>query len=319
MQSVMGHGFGSVTFGEHYLNRHVCMDGMAIQRGTQQQQALLKQATSHGSSVSSRRPTKLSATQKAGVREGSPLYQNLTLRLQEFPKRTDEHRRIQNQRKALVTRLEREELVRVRKAWKYQQSKEDINQQLKGQSINSSATQTTPLRASLQRAIDGLDAPLIPDVSAQFRRRADAIIGLVNYCAEEEPVVTKLVEQKALPPAQMTSGLSPEEQMDDIKNSTLVKHTAPVLRCFICVAKALHDGMDHPNFVKWSHQFANTGTLRTHFLKHIDLHGSDDSFDCPICNVHLIHKQHLQNHAELIHGISTENESKRLPRNIRRY
>lgn len=319
MQSVMGHGFGSVTFGEHYLNRHICMDGMAIQRGTQQQQALLKQATSHGSSVSSRRPTRLSATQKAGVREGSELYRDLTLRLQQFPKRTDEHRRIQNQRKALLGRLEREELVRVRKAWKYQQSKEDINRQLKGQSINSSAPHATPLSAVLQRAIDGLNAPLISDVAAQFRRRADAIIGLVNYCSEEEPVVTKLVKQRALPAAEMTLGRSLQEKVDEVKNSTLVKHTAPVLRCFICVAKAIHDGIDHANFVKWCHLFANTGTLRTHFLKHIDLLGSDDSFDCPICNVHLIHKQHLQNHAELVHGISTENEFKRRPRNIRRY
>lgn len=316
MQSVMGHGFGSVTFGEHYLNRHICMDGMAIQRGTQQQQALLKQATSHGSSVSNRRPTKLTAEQKSALREESVLHQNLVLRLQQTPKRSEEHRRLQRQRIGLILRLEREKLVEVRKAWKYQQSKEDINRQLQGQSIDT-AEHTAPLRAVLQRAIDGLNAPLIPDDAAQFRRRADAIIGLVDFCAEEEPGVSKLIaaKQQSAPSAVTPSGLSPQE----LEKLTLAKHTTPVLRCFICVAKAMHDGENSPNYDKWCHQFANTNTLRTHFLRHIDLHESDDSFDCPICKVHLIHKQHLQNHADVVHGINTENESKRLPRNIRRY
>ena len=100
--------------------------------------------------------------------------------------------------------------------------------------------------------------------------------------------------------------------MEMIKRSTLASSAGNVLRCFICVAKAESYGMDHEAFEDLCYKFSRQGTLARHFISfHLDTLKDGDSFVCPVCHVLLIHKNHLRNHAERVHGIFTNIKFKR--------
>lgn len=57
-----------------------------------------------------------------------------------------------------------------------------------------------------------LQAPLVNDLAAQFRRRTEAINAIVAYCDVEEPLTTEVLEARrpALPP-EVNRQLSPME------------------------------------------------------------------------------------------------------------
>ncbi|KAI0448454.1 C2H2 finger domain-containing protein [Xylaria acuta] len=64
---VMDHAPNFDTFQKHYLNRNVCADLWAMHRACEPQQTLVKIATSHGHSRSTRRPANLSPEQSAAL------------------------------------------------------------------------------------------------------------------------------------------------------------------------------------------------------------------------------------------------------------
>lgn len=73
--------------------------------------------------------------------------------------------------------------------------------------------------------------------------------------------------------------MTPEEQLEQIKQSTLRDVAGEVRRCFVCVDRAAHAGYepDDPRFHRDCHVFANELSLRKHFYKHLDMHEEGES------------------------------------------
>lgn len=110
-------------------------------------------------------------------------------------------------------------------------------------------------------------------------------------------------------PPELDLDIPVDDRMALIKRSTLVAAMTdgqPVLMCFVCVAKAERVGEGHALFDEYCWKFSANGKLVRYFVtSHLNHHKADDNFECPICQVTLIHKKHLQNHTEKIHGICT--------------
>ncbi|KAK9774936.1 putative C2H2 finger domain protein [Seiridium cardinale] len=86
------HGPNSTTFQTNYLSRHVRADLWAMQRDLEPQQELLKQLTSHGHTVSARRPADLTSDQPASLNE-HPVLVQMEQELQKLPLYSQERRK----------------------------------------------------------------------------------------------------------------------------------------------------------------------------------------------------------------------------------
>lgn len=56
-----------------------------------------------------------------------------------------------------------------------------------------------PMSTAQRKVIEALKVPLINDLKAQHVRRANAVVALMQYCAVEEPITTKVMEAKPPP------------------------------------------------------------------------------------------------------------------------
>lgn len=303
---VMDHAPNSDTFQRHYLNRFVCADLMAIHRGLDPAVALIQQATSHGASASSRRPTVLTAQQSRELKNDHH-YQALTRRMSHFRKKSEQFRRLHNKRRSHWERIYRLKLEEVREKWSDDQGVEDVARFVRGEGADTSEPTSQTMRPLQQKAADALEAPLVNEYVAQLKRRTAAVLALAAFCGEEDPVANKVV--RVGKKARVDTSLTPEEMMEAMKRSTLAQFAGKrgVLRCFLCVAKAETLGVKHPSFDKLCWQFSRQGTLARHFIScHLDLLKADQMYECGMCHVTLIHKKHVQNHAHKMHGISTD-------------
>lgn len=78
---------------------------------------------------------------------------------------------------------------------------------------------------------------------------------------------------------------------------------------FICVAKALMLPSDDAAIAELCRTFSGDREVGRHFQSfHLKFLNPDDETMCPICvpRVHLVHRMHLQHHAEVVHGIRTQ-------------
>ncbi|KAI3392396.1 hypothetical protein diail_5747 [Diaporthe ilicicola] len=296
---MMDHALNSDTFQKHYLNRFVCADLWAIHRAQAPQDALIKPATSHGSSRNSHRPINLTQAQLDALK-ASPQYIQLTDEIESLRRRTPERRKLSNRRKALLKAVDE-----VRKEWKRTQSRDDTERQLQGQDF---ATQMRPSRLAgpaQQRMLDALQAPLINEVEAQFRRRTDAILAIMAYCHIEEPLTTRLTEaQQPRPPPELEEK-DPMDRARRLRESTL-GDVGSVRRCFYCVSKALTLPPDDPRLANLARDFYDHAAFRRHFeTKHLKPMAANERGHCPICGptMSFVDKMHFQNHAEGVHGI----------------
>lgn len=284
---------------------------MAIHRGLPKQKALLKQVASLGGSVSSRRPTRLTEEQIAALKAQDRQWQRLSRQLADraFAR---QHDRIRLERMARLQRLKTRELARVRAAWSDEQGVRDVALHAQG-IVPPQPDPPAQLQHPLQKKMtDAMQTPLVNDHDAIRERRKVAIQALITYCSQEEPQIRRIIKSAAElpPPTELSLGLAPAEAMEQIKQSVLTAHTPTegIRRCYVCVAKAatLVGGHENNMFNEYCHEFVRPGTLSRHFIqKHLDAFDDDDTFICPICNVLLIHKKHLQNHSAKQHGVNT--------------
>lgn len=71
--------------------------------------------------------------------------------------------------------------------------------------------------------VQALTAPLIHDLNALFRRRSEAISAIVAYCQMEEPVVTKVLEQRQPAPVHELQLLQPpSERREQLRKSVII-------------------------------------------------------------------------------------------------
>ncbi|KAG6358601.1 hypothetical protein INS49_012119 [Diaporthe citri] len=97
-----------------------------------------------------------------------------------------------------------------------------------------------------------------------------------------------------------------QDLMEEIKKSVFAESAGKygVLRCFVRVAKAEQLGVDHDSFNGLCWEFSSAGKLARHFISlHLDALPADAMFVCPMCQKTLIHKKHVQNHSDKVHGI----------------
>ncbi|KAI1260376.1 hypothetical protein F5Y18DRAFT_432324 [Xylariaceae sp. FL1019] len=282
---VLDHAPDSETFQKHYLNRNVCADLWAVHRDLNPQTALIRQATSHGGSRDSRRVFELTPEQIEAAKQ-NPLYTRIDEQLRLLPKRSEARRDLTRKRKNLYQRLKDAKLKEVTKEWTDQQALEDIELQIQGKGFSDNHRPSIPMGVSQQKMMDALTAPLVNDITAQLDRRANAIMALVAYCVEEEPVVKNVVLNACKPqrPSELRLSYNDNDPMAEIKNVILadpmteIKNTVfasdngnQVKRCFLCVAKALDLGKEHHMFDGLCRNFSTTHALAGHFTSvHLD-------------------------------------------------
>ncbi|KAI0855985.1 C2H2 finger domain protein [Xylaria cubensis] len=319
---VLDHAPGSDTFQKHYLNRNVVADLWAIHRNEQPQHALLLQATSHGHSKEIRRPIDLTPAQRKAAVDDNPEYQRLTQKQKSLPlgaKYAAERKAIGLSRANLRTKLRNKAIERVRAEWRDVQSVDDIERQIQGvdfSTLPADHRSSRPMGVLHQSMVNAIIVPLEGDLEALAQRRTNAINALVAYCAVQEEPVSKLTESRRRSKSE-GKGKGKDQNQDQSKSRTeeLKRSVSAqgmgggdkVRRCFICVAKALTLSPTEPQFNTLCNDFYGRRALGRHLAEvHMRSIGKNDQTECPLCKVTLQNKMHLQNHAEIVHGIKTE-------------
>lgn len=315
----MDHAPNSDTFQKHYLNRNVCMDIWAIARGGELQQGLVEKATSHGHSQSHRRPFALTPEQSAALSQ-HPSFIKLSAKLRHLPMRSDEYRQIKLELRALRQRLYIAKKKSLRAEFQRKQALEDIDNQLNGAGIADQARRSgqeqRPMGPAQQRLVTAVTAPLASiDITAQSQRRANAVTAIIAYCAVEERLLTPFDTKPPRPPPeiqQQRSGASKDTRplpSQQLKASVFVQSPGQkLLRCFICIGKALALSPDDPEAHRLCRDFFNPSGITRHFRRiHLRNISDSDKTICPVCvpEVKLKNKMHLQHHADAVHGINT--------------
>lgn len=312
----MDHAPNSDTFQKHYLCRNVCVDLWAINRGDDPQRELVEQATSHGHSRSARRPVNLTAEQSASI-STDPKILRLEERLRKLPPRSTERARLRKEVKALKASLFRSKKKEVRNKWRVDQAVQDIDYQLLNGHLPTAQTRDRrPMGPAQQRLVEALTAPLDGiDLATQFKRRHRAIDTILAYCTVEEPVVTKVLEARAPPPPpelQRPAAVGGQQPLisDELKRSVFVSTPGErLVRCFLCVSKALTKEPDDPEISGLCRPHATVGGVTRHFRSvHLKKYRDDEKFLCPLCGpqLKLRNKAELQYHADVVHGIRTD-------------
>ena len=235
-------------------------------------------------------------------------------RLSTLRKGSMERQEVDKKRKALLKRLREQEIQRVREEWDRRQAVDDIERQVQGKDFAPHAERAkNPISPAQARMFSALEAPLVNDIDAQFKRRTEAIEALVAYCNIEEPLRTKVLEAREPPPPRELVMVDPMEQARQFRAS-VIGEVYKVSRCFICVARALTLRPDDINLPNLTHEFYSHQSLCRHFYSvHLDFVDVNNVMDCPICVplVRLTDMMHLRSHAETVHGIKTETWKKK--------
>ncbi|KAK7927845.1 hypothetical protein PG985_004843 [Apiospora marii] len=298
----------SVPVRRHYLGREINRDIGSIVRGTRPQHALVKQTCSVGHSMSRRRPVDLTTEQSASVAT-HPRIQSLTRELQQLPRGSKKYQSTIRVRRKERQRLRKDLKKQIRQVWTADQAVDDIERQLQGRGFAPSpsdpATTGRPQQPAQKRLMAALTAPPATDLEGQYRRRDDAIVAVMAYCTVEEGCAVP--RQCTASPKQGSSprlGLPPSNPVDAIMVSVFVhnKKDRP-RRCFLCVGKARSLPPEDPLVQELLQEFYTSGDLSKHFRrKHLRNLDKDESSECPVCEIKLDHKMHLQRHALDFHG-----------------
>lgn len=318
----MDHAPNSDTFQKHYLNRNVCMDIWAIQRGVQLQQPLIERSTSHGHSQSARRPVSLTAAQSKALNDHPAM---LKIRAQKkalldkgVSAQAAEYQVLSRKLTAKKQSLRSAEMKRIRAQFSEQQALEDIDRQLGGQQASQAAAEEAksyrPMTQAQRDLVAAIEAPLASlEITAQFQRRANAVDAIIAYCDVEERRVTPVEENVPPPPELQPQAPSEGPAVPpsvSLRESVFVKKRGERLqRCFICISKALMLPPDHPDIDRLCRIHHDPWSIGRHF-KNIHLQGVKDNaknLTCPLCDpvVKLKNKLYLQYHADAVHGIRT--------------
>lgn len=301
----LDHRPNSDTFQSHYLARHVQPDVYAIHRQQQPQNELIKQATSHGSSRDTRLPINLPENYRHQLRSEDAIYNHLTARLFSLPRGSETRKQVSKERHARDMKLQRQGLEQYREEWTRQQALADVDRQLLGQKISTPGGRAVlPMTPAQTRMMNALQAPLVHNLEAQFRRRTEAIGAIIAYCDVEEPLKTKV---KGNPPPPPEVSLDPLDRARGLRASVFGP-VNKVFRCFFCISRALAASPDDFNIPTWAKAYCGHGSLSRHFrTAHLQHLAEEEAMTCPVCvpRVHLGDKKHVQNHAEAVHGIKT--------------
>ncbi|KAK3687910.1 C2H2 finger domain protein [Podospora appendiculata] len=279
----------SVPFQKHYLGCRICADPWGILRGQEPQQALIKQSCGIGHSISKRRPVDLTPEQARSV-NNHPEIIRLTKRLEGIP------RGLRSEKE----RLKRELKNTIREEWTENQAVIDIERQLRGQGFED--------RPAQKRLVEALTAPDDATLEGYYRRRDNAIDAIAAYCFVHEGRTARHNTHRTTttkPTQPSHAGEPPADSPLHVAALSVFVNSGKERprRCFICIGIALSlEAGDH-RIDELIHEFFTSGDLSKHFRRKHLLHLRDgDKIQCWVCNMHLDHKMHLQNHALRVHG-----------------
>ncbi|KAH7370264.1 hypothetical protein BKA65DRAFT_471486 [Rhexocercosporidium sp. MPI-PUGE-AT-0058] len=131
-------------------------------------------------------------------------------------------------------------------------------------------------------------------VVEEFRRRNAAIDAVAAFCHFQEGGAVAMPHGR--PSTQKLAAAEAEKKA--LRDAMLLVFTEKrTTTCFLCL------GEQSLPFEKRTYKFASPGDLTKHFKrKHLAHIKEGDRLQCKVCRMGLQHKQHLQNHAESIHG-----------------
>jgi hypothetical protein len=151
-----------------------------------------------------------------------------------------------------------------------------------------------PLQKRLAKTVMTLPGTTVVE---EFRRRNAAIDAVATYCHFQEGGAV------AMPRGRPSKETNPqlaaaEAEKQALREAMLLVFTEKrTTTCFLCL------GEQSLPFEKRTYKFASPGDLTKHFKrKHLAHIKEGDRPKCKVCRMGLQHKQHLQNHAESIHG-----------------
>lgn len=300
----------SVPLQRHYLGREIDKDLFSILRGIKPQHALVKQSCSVGHSISKRRPVDLTAEQSASI-NNHPLIRRLTRELRGLRKGSRDYTVVVQLRRNEKQQLRRDLKQQIRHKWTADQAVKDIEGQIRGLGFANPtlAVPGQPQRPAQKRLIELLKTPAATDLEGQYERRDSAIDLIAAYCTVEEGCTVPQGLAALSGPSRNTHRLhtSTTNKVDAAMLSVLVRNKEQrPRRCFLCVGKARSLSPDDRYMDQLLHEFYTSGDLTKHVRrKHLKKLETHDSSYCPVCDIKLEHKAHLQNHALRIHGTVT--------------
>ena len=304
------------TFIKHYLRRTVTADTRAIVSGYEPQRDLMRAACRMTRWIDPDRPQELTPEESLSVNQ-DPAVRRLVAEREKWKRRfqgtaTQQPgyqiigRAIFNTRQRLRAAL----LKHVQERWDLEHLVDEIERQLSGLKLSQDVKTTLdqndempPLQKRLAEAVMTLPGTTIEE---EFRRRNGGIDAVAAYCHFQEGGAAALPRKRSstrraspTPSKEANPQLAAAEaEKQALSDAMLLVFTEKrTTTCFLCL------GEQSLPFEKRTYKFASPGDLTKHFKrKHLAHIKEGDRLKCKVCRMGLQHKQHLQNHAETIHG-----------------
>jgi len=304
------------TFIKHYLRRTVTADTRAIVSGYEPQRDLMRAACRMTRWIDPDRPQELTPEESLSVNQ-DPVVRRLVAEREKWKRRfqgtaTQQPgyriigRAIFNTRQRLRAAL----LKYVQERWDLEHPVDEIERQLSGLKLSQDVKTTLdqndempPLQKRLAETVMTLPGTTIEE---EFRRRNAAIDAVAAYCHFQEGGAAALPRKRSstrrtspMPSKETSPQLAAAQaEKQALSDAMLLVFTEKrTTTCFLCL------GEQSLPFEKRTYKFASPGDLTKHFKrKHLAHIREGDRLQCKVCRMGLQHKQHLQNHAESIHG-----------------
>jgi hypothetical protein len=300
------------TFLKHYLDRRINADLLKIHRGMKPERELMRFACSMSRSIDPRRPWKLTPEQSASVKY-LPCIIKLTKRAEKLSGALSGTRREEKYQKA-CRRLRNEKqrqrrllLVEIVDRFKKEQPVIDSERQLSGKVVDEDtrsalerSDQMTPEQLLL------IDAILtLPEVTPEkeLQRRITVIHAVTAYCSVEEGRSSIHIRRGRPAGGGVPTIVKAEEharcELDVALNRAIssVKLDKRPTKCFLCL------GNPQLSIRERIRDYATSGSLSRHFHNiHVKNLPPMQQIDCSVCDIRLLHRMHLLNHAERFHG-----------------
>ena len=304
------------TFIKHYLRRTVTADTRAIVSGYEPQRDLMRAACRMTRWIDPDRPQELTPEESWSVNQDPAVCRLVTER--EKWKRRFQGTATQQPGYRIIgcaifntrQRLRAALLKHVQARWDLEHPVDEIERQLSGLKLSQDVKTTLdqndempPLQKRLAETVMTLPGTTIEE---EFRRRNAAIDAVAAYCHFQEGGAAALPRKRSStrrtspePSTETRLQLSAAEaEKQALRDAMLLVFTEKrTTTCFLCL------GEPSLPFEKRTYKYASPGDLTKHFKrKHLAHIKEGDRLECKVCRMGLEHKQHLQNHAESIHG-----------------
>ena len=297
---------------KHYLDRRINVDLLKIHRGMKPDKELMRFACSMSRSIDPRRPWKLTPPQSASVND-LPCIVKLAQRadrLSGAPEGSPREEKYQKARRRLRNETQRQRrllLVEIVDRFKKEQPVIDSERQLSGKVVDEDtrgalerSDQMTPEQLLL------IDAILtLPETSPEkeLQRRIAAIHAVTAYCGVEEGRSHLHVRRGRPAGGGVPTVVGAEEQARPEFDVALSQAISSVMsderptKCFLCL------GNPQLSIRERIRDYATPGSLSRHFHnRHVKKMLAKQQIDCGVCDIRLLHRMHLLNHAERFHG-----------------